>query len=190
MTFTSPSKRIQLVLNEYVRVSTDFLPYAFFSLTKTSVLAVTQAAESPMTTVRLNAYDGGKFYKKVFLNIDATSSGFLTHVTRETFLRFQFNFHSQILESPFTSLYFGLHAMRLNSPAQIPTALVRNGDIPEFHVTQAVNHINGLVSVMSPPPHHLQEVLPGTPVPKVIVHVASFDDSVFYREKLALGWSN
>ena len=65
MTFTSPAKRIQLVLNEYVRVSMDYLPYAFFCLTKTSVLAVTQAAENPMTTVRLNAYDGGKFYKKV-----------------------------------------------------------------------------------------------------------------------------
>lgn len=67
MTFTSPAKRIQLVLNEYVRVSTDFLPYAFFCLTKTSVLAVTQAAENPMSTIRLNCYDGSKFYKKVFL---------------------------------------------------------------------------------------------------------------------------
>ena len=63
--------------------------------------------------------------------------------------------------------------MRLNSPAQIPTALVRNGDIPRFQVTQAVNHINGLVSVMSPPPHQLQEVLPGTPVPKVTLNVAT-----------------
>lgn len=68
--------------------------------------------------------------------------------------------------------------MRLNSPAQIPTALVRNGDIPDFQVTQAVNHINGLVSVMSPPPHHLQEVLPGTPVPKVIPHVATAADTL------------
>ena len=31
---------------------------------------------------------------------------------------------------------------------------------------------------MSPPPHHLQEVLPGTPVPKVIPHVATAADTL------------
>lgn len=65
MTFTAPAKRIQLVLNDYARVSMDYLPYAFFCTTKTSVLAVTHAAEEPVETIRLNAYDGRKFYKKV-----------------------------------------------------------------------------------------------------------------------------
>ena len=54
----------------------------------------------------------------------------------------------------------------MNQPSQIPTGLVRNGDIPKFEVTQAINHVNGLVAILSPPPHHLEKVLPGTPVPK------------------------
>ena len=43
----------------------DYLPYAFFCQTKTSVLAVTHASENPVDTIRLNAYDGSKMLKKV-----------------------------------------------------------------------------------------------------------------------------
>ena len=43
---------------------------------------------------------------------------------------------------------------------------VRRGDIPDLQVIQAVNHLQGMASVTSPPPHHIKEVLPGTPIPK------------------------
>ena len=43
---------------------------------------------------------------------------------------------------------------------------VRRGDIPDLQVIQAVNHLRGMVSVTSPLPHHIKEVLPGTPIPK------------------------
>lgn len=65
MTFSPPAKKIQLILNDYNRVSMDYLPYAFFCQTKTSVLAVTHASENPVDTIRLNAYDGSKMLKKV-----------------------------------------------------------------------------------------------------------------------------
>lgn len=43
----------------------DFKPYAFYSSSKTTVFAVTHAAEVPMANIRVNAYDGSCFYKKV-----------------------------------------------------------------------------------------------------------------------------
>lgn len=63
--YNPPARRVQMVLNDYMRVSSDFLPYAFYSSSKTSVFAVTHAAEAPVTKIRLNAYDGYCFYKKV-----------------------------------------------------------------------------------------------------------------------------
>ena len=63
--FDPPAQGIQMLLNNYVRVSADYLPYAFYSSTKLSAYAVTNAAETPQSTVRLNADNGAKFYKKV-----------------------------------------------------------------------------------------------------------------------------
>lgn len=54
-----------MVLNDYMRVSMDYLPYCFYSTSKTSIFAVTHAAETPMDNIRVNAYDGWRFYKKV-----------------------------------------------------------------------------------------------------------------------------
>ena len=47
-----------------------------------------------------------------------------------------------------------------------PVSNIRKGDIPEFQVVQAINHLRGMAAVTSPPPHLIKEVLPGTPVPK------------------------
>ena len=59
--------------------------------------------------------------------------------------------------------------MRLNQPTQIPagfSSMVRNGDIPPFEVTQAADHPNGPISILSPPPHQLEKSTPRAPVPK------------------------
>ena len=63
--FKPPALLVQAVLSDYVRVSTDFRPYSFFANTKTTAFTVVNAFEKPMVTVRLNGYDGAKFYKKV-----------------------------------------------------------------------------------------------------------------------------
>ena len=63
--FNPPARRVQMILNDYMRVSMDFKPYAFYSTSKTSVFAVTHASEVPMANIRVNAYDGWCFYKKV-----------------------------------------------------------------------------------------------------------------------------
>ena len=47
-----------------------------------------------------------------------------------------------------------------------PISNVRRGDIPDLQVVQAVNHLQGMAAVTSPPPHQIKEVLPGTPIPK------------------------
>ena len=49
----------------------DAQPYAFYCSTKTLGYALTKANTIPMETIRLNATDGHKFYKKVS-QIDAS----------------------------------------------------------------------------------------------------------------------
>lgn len=61
-----------MMLNDYVRVAQDFAPYAFYASTRMNCFAVTNAAENPQTTMRLNAENGAKFYKKVCFIIVAT----------------------------------------------------------------------------------------------------------------------
>ena len=78
--YNPPARRVQMVLNDYLRVSMDYLPYAFYSTSKTSIFAVTNAAEAPVVTVRLNAYDGYKFYKKVTYNSQIKSRDLSTEI--------------------------------------------------------------------------------------------------------------
>ena len=63
--FAPPARFLLTVMADYMRVSMDAQPYAFYCCTKTLAYAVTNANTAPMETVRLNAPDGCKFYKKV-----------------------------------------------------------------------------------------------------------------------------
>ena len=45
----------------------DCYPYRFYSKTKSVAMAVTNAYEAPLGTVKLHGYDGIKYYLKVKL---------------------------------------------------------------------------------------------------------------------------
>ena len=65
MTFVTPSRSIDSLLRDYVRISTDYLPYCFFSNTRTLSFATTSINDEPMLNVRLNARNESKDYKLV-----------------------------------------------------------------------------------------------------------------------------
>ena len=77
--FAPPARLIHSVLADYVRVSMDHMPYAFFAATKTVSYAVTNVSTAPMSTVRLNAFDGNKFYRKVRILLVSNGTRKINH---------------------------------------------------------------------------------------------------------------
>ena len=65
------------------------------------------------------------------------------------------------------NLYFGLLFAPSGYPAIAPFNKIREGVIPEFKVTQALNVRNGQRAVTTPPPHLVSEFESATiPMPK------------------------
>lgn len=65
LAFVTPCLTIDSLLRDYVRISTDYLPYCFYSNTRTLAYATTSLNDEPMVNVRLNARNGAKDYKLV-----------------------------------------------------------------------------------------------------------------------------
>ena len=60
MVFHAPCRTIDSLLKDYVRVSCDYLPYCFYSTTKTLAYATTRNTDAPLVRVKLNTRDGAK----------------------------------------------------------------------------------------------------------------------------------
>ena len=63
----TPCRSIDSLLCDYVRVSTDYLPYCFYMKTKTVAYATSHVTDKPMQTVKVNARNGTKKYRLVSL---------------------------------------------------------------------------------------------------------------------------
>ena len=61
------------------------------------------------------------------------------------------------MESQFLNLYFGLMFNPNGYPAITPFNKIREGTIPDFKVTQALNFRNGPMAITTPPPHVVSE---------------------------------
>ena len=95
-------------------------------------------------------------------------------------------FHVQILESQFPSLYHGLHMIRQGVMLPISTTSARHGQIPDFEVEQAMDQIGGMVTVCSPPPIQHNKFTPGTPVPKGEAHLTLTKLSELEKKEFAV----
>ena len=136
-----PAKLIMTILADYMRVSMDIHPYQFYANTKTAGFAVTNFADAPLSTIRLNAADGNKFYKKHTFNV-------------------------MVLESQFLNLYQGLFLMPKGHPITPPFAS-RDESVPELNVTQAIRRGYKAEMVTTPPPHMIvNETVVEVPMPK------------------------
>ena len=119
----------------------DIHPYHFYANTKTAGFAVTNFADAPMSTIRLNAADGHKFYKMHTFNV-------------------------LVLESQFLNLYQGLFLMPKGYPIS-PTFANRDESIPDLSAMQAIRRGFKQEMVATPPPHMLvNEVENEVPMPK------------------------
>ena len=65
LAFVTPCRSIDSLLRDYIRVSTDYLPYCFYNNTRTLAYATTSVTDEPMISVRLNCRNGSKDYKLV-----------------------------------------------------------------------------------------------------------------------------
>ena len=92
LVFVPPARQIQIILNDFMRVSQDSYPYSFFSTTKTATFAASNVTEAPMSTIRLVGTDGFKRYKKVKLRQKFTSK--MTHLFFSSIITCWFSNHN------------------------------------------------------------------------------------------------
>ena len=96
------------------------------------------------------------------------------------------NFHIQVLESQFLSLYQGLHLTNAHSNATVTPISIIRSDVPRLEVTHTADHVTGRVAICSPPPLKLAGSLPGNPVPKGKCHVCVVRLKELAKKEIAL----
>ena len=139
-----PCRGIFSILADYLRVSSDHLPYCFLDQMKSVAYATSNASDDPMSTVRLHARNGSKDYKV-------------------------FTFHTLLMDTGYPNIYFGLNVMKYGYPIWDVLGHWRMGKLPPFTVVQAAGQPSGIVA--TPPPYYLINYGPSLPTPKGQAHV-------------------
>ena len=161
LNFRVPCRSICSILADYLRVSSDHLPYCFIEQTKSIAYATSNASDDPMTTVRLHARNGSKDMKVV-----STHTGSVVPCNRT---KIQFTFHSLLMDTCYPNVYFGLTLLKYGHPIWDVLGHWRMGELPPFTVMQAAGQPSGIVT--TPPPHYLINYGPSLPTPKGRSHV-------------------